>query len=111
MRTIPTCISTHRLETALDLDYATALAVRCAMRKGYGEPGLAHWSFALHEYVERVADIAGLGVGSLYGETLRDGRCGDNVFFVDVGDPYKPTLIFNYGSDRWTVGCWGDLVD
>lgn len=31
--------------------------------------------------------------------------------YVNMGDPYVETLIFCYDAGRYTVGCWGDLVE
>lgn len=109
MRFVPTCISEKRLSATFNLDTDTAKALRAAMRAGYGL-NLGHWSHAVGAYVDRVAMVLGLDAQSLYGETLRNGGSGDNVFYVNSGDPYVTTLIFDYGSDRWFLGCWGDLI-
>lgn len=109
MRFVPTCISAHRLAGAFGLDTGTAKALRAAMRAGY-TLNLGHWSHSVGAYVDSVAGILGLDAQSLYGVTLRDGFSGDNIFYVNLGDPYVTTLIFDYGSDRWFLGCWGDLI-
>lgn len=105
---IPTCISAARIQAAFGCDAETAFMVRARMRAGYNV-GRFHWSFGVSAYVERVADCLGLGSDSFFGESLADGRDGDTIFYVNVGDPYQPTLIFDYDKDRWTLACWGDL--
>ena len=104
----PICVSAKRIQAAFGCDAETAFMVRAKMRAGYNV-GRFHWGFGVAAYVESVASVLNCDAQSLFGETLADGRDGDTIFYVNVGDPYQTTLIFDYDKDRWTLACWGDL--
>lgn len=31
--------------------------------------------------------------------------------YLNVGDPYVPTIIYNYNKDHFYIGCWGTIVE
>lgn len=33
------------------------------------------------------------------------------VEYVNTGDPYRATLMYDYGQHAYVVGCWGDLAE
>jgi predicted phosphodiesterase len=33
------------------------------------------------------------------------------VIYVNMGDAYNMTLMFDWSKDKFTVGSWGDLVE
>jgi hypothetical protein len=35
----------------------------------------------------------------------------DGIEYVNLGDTYAPTVMFDHRSGRYIVGCWGDLVE
>jgi hypothetical protein len=43
----------------------------------------------------------------------RDDTMRDNygLEYLNTGDTYIPTLIYDHSKDRWIVGCWGDIVE
>lgn len=61
----------------------------------------------------RVANdvLRGNGVERIYGPGFRGG--GDRRYFdyVNLGDTYDPTLLYDYHASRFRVTSWGDLVD
>lgn len=49
------------------------------------------------------------------GSEVIEGRDGilsnDMVEYVNLGDPYYPTVMHDYKSSRWLIGAWGDVVE
>jgi hypothetical protein len=31
--------------------------------------------------------------------------------YVNMGDPYRATVLFDHASQSFSVGCWGDVVE
>ena len=99
-----TCPPAVKLSAQLDLNLDTAKKLRAAIKEGY-ELERGHYSHSVVEFMERIGKIADFhyGVESLYPEK-------PHIFYLNAGDTYATTLIFNYEQDRFTLGCWGDLV-
>lgn len=39
-------------------------------------------------------------------------HCGNHgVSYLNTGDTYGRTILFQSNSGRWSVGCWGDIVE
>lgn len=38
-------------------------------------------------------------------------RSVNGIEYVNMGDPYRMTLLFDHASERFSVGCWGDVVE
>lgn len=108
-RIVPTCVSLDRLETFFTGEgHETAVAVRKAMRAGFERRRGVHVSHDVADYLERVLKACGnsglYGVESLYPEL-------PDVWYLNAGDPYTETLIYNSDIHQWSLGCWGDIVE
>jgi len=33
------------------------------------------------------------------------------IVYLNVGDPYRTTLMLNLDTGKWSIGCWGDIVE
>ena len=62
-------------------------------------------------YVHRVLDLADKVLDGFGREYLRASRVGNGIDYVNMGETYAPTLMFDYEKGRFIVGSWGDLVE
>lgn len=109
-----------RLPTAktllrLGIDQATAQAVRKAMERAYSEEdmGGAH---SRAEYALSLADEILQAAGKTHGlEYIRhkDDTMHDvfGLDYLNTGDPYYTTIMFNHLTGTFQVGAWGDIVE
>lgn len=69
----------------------------------------AHGQISYHERLMVALDeIAGTyGVEALM---ARDARWPDYEY-LNSGDTYNTTLLFNHRTKSFSVGCWGDIVE
>lgn len=38
--------------------------------------------------------------------------CGrDGITYLNMGDPYEYTVLFDSRNERFSTGCWGDMVE
>ena len=88
--------SVARMVKVLGLSKADASALKALMEEGY-----------IHRTLER-ADKVLDGFGREY-LTPSDG--GNGVDYVNMGDAYVPTLMFDYKTSRFVAASWGDLVE
>lgn len=35
----------------------------------------------------------------------------EGISYLNAGDPYVGTLMYDHGKDKWILGCWGDIVE
>ena len=68
-----------------------------------------------HESVDKVLDFAndvlgGAGVESLRGQRYEGYYGNSEILYVNMGDPYISTLMYDTRAGRFIVGEWGDLV-
>lgn len=74
--------------------------------------GLSPWDGAdLHE-VMTVMDMICETHGIDYLTDKRDNfRHSHGIEYLNTGDPYTPTIMYDWHKDRWIVGAWGDEVE
>lgn len=76
-------------------------------RACYGDPyGSANWRAtmaleAIDECIPTTDGVEPLGPVDMH--------AGPPYQYLNVGDPYKPTLI--YHTDNLFIGCWGDIAE
>jgi len=87
--------SVARMVKVLNITKAQAAELKALMEDGY-----------VHRTLERADEILGFGREYL---TPSDG--GNGVDYVNTGDTYTPTLMFDYEKSRFLLGSWGDLVE
>jgi len=54
------------------------------------------------------------GFGVEYIAHCNDGYDFDSLYglsYVNLGDTYKATVIYNHLKEKFTIGCWGDIVE
>jgi hypothetical protein len=51
--------------------------------------------------------IEGYGTEAIFGD---DPRWPD-LEYVNMGDPYVTTIMYDYRTDEYIVGCWGDWLE
>lgn len=108
-RVVPKCVSLKRLETFFSREgRETAVAVRMMMRVGFERRRGVHVSHDVAKYLERVLQAAGesglCGVENLCPEL-------PHVWYLNAGDPYVTTLIYNSETHRWSLDCWDNIVE
>jgi hypothetical protein len=60
----------------------------------------------------READRVLNGHGVEYIDSREDTmRSRDGISYVNMGDTYDTTLLFDYKTGRFSVGSWGDVVE
>jgi hypothetical protein len=68
---------------------------------------------------ERILREANIMLGGFGVECLWDKKYGSPtgcyghplISYINWGDPYDCTLLFNYHTQTWRVGCWGDIAE
>ena len=35
----------------------------------------------------------------------------EGISYLNSGDTYGATLMYDHGRDKWILGCWGDIVE
>lgn len=88
--------SVARMVKVLGVTKAQATELKNLMEEGY-----------VYRVLRR-ADEALNGHGVEY-LTPSDG--GNGVDYVNMGETYAPTLMFDYKTNRFVVSSWGDLVE
>lgn len=106
---VPRCIGLKRLETFFAREgRETAVAVRAAMRLGFERRRSYHVSHDVADYLESVLDVCGkadlYGVESLYPEL-------PDIWYLNAGDPYTETLVYNSETHSWSLNCWDNIVE
>jgi hypothetical protein len=82
------------------LDRAAVKAIREALESATDSTRMVHTA------LRRVDEIIG-GHGI---ESFKD-TDGDYVTYVNMGDPYRPTAMYDERTGLTRVGCWGDYVE
>lgn len=85
---------------------------RAAWRTNYG----GHHSHAVVAGLEaagavlRDAGFFHCGVAGFCGQSFEGGRLEDSVCdYLNTGDAYRVTLLYDYITNRLVVGCWADI--
>jgi hypothetical protein len=74
-----------------------------------GEYRGVHNSFAATKALEIIAEKYQLGFGV---EGFCDQNSGEHgVTYINMGDTYSTTILFESDAARFSVGCWGDIVE
>ena len=56
--------------------------------------------------------IGGYGVESIPGEWVDRYYQSTNLLYVNMGDTYEPTVIYDTVKKKWYIGVsWGDIVE
>lgn len=67
-----------------------------------------HPSHAASEAIRLAGEKFGIGYGP-------EGFCWDNgrdgITYLNMGDTYEYTVLFDSRSERFSTGCWGDVVE
>ena len=72
------------------------------MKKFPGNP-----RYVIMELMLEAKDLAnGKGVGGVI-----DAKLGVDLLYIDQGNPYIDTIIYDGFMERFLVGKWGELVD
>lgn len=69
-----------------------------------------------HATVDAALDFAdkvllGYGVEALRGAGWRDYYLDINLLYVNRGDSYLPTILYDTHKDRFYVASWGDYIE
>jgi hypothetical protein len=54
------------------------------------------------------------GFGVEYIAHCNDGFDYDSMYglsYVNLGDTYKTTVIYNHAKEKFTINCWGNIVE
>lgn len=69
----------------------------------------SHVSFAATAALKEAAEMFGLGFGI---EGMADAPAGRHgISYINMGDAYAATVIYDSRSDRFTIGAWGGIVE
>lgn len=88
--------SVARMVKVLGLSKAQATELKNLMEEGY---------------IHRTLNLADKVLDGFGREYLTPSNGGNGVDYVNMGDAYTPTLMFDYEKSRFLVGSWGDLVE
>lgn len=53
------------------------------------------------------AILEGYGTEAIWGKS----ETRPVAVYVNLGDPYATTLLYNYQTDHWSITSWGDFAD
>lgn len=94
--------SAQRMADALDISLPVAMMLKVKMKTGSSSVG----------NILKVADDLLDGHGVEYIESLTDTmRSREGLSYVNMGDTYDTTLIYDHGKGRFVVSSWGDIVE
>lgn len=94
--------SAQRMADALDISLPVAMMLKVKMKTGSSSV----------ENILKVADDLLDGHGVEYIESLTDTmRSREGLSYVNMGDTYDTTLIYDHGKGRFVVSSWGDIVE
>lgn len=70
--------------------------------------GWEHPSFLARDAIKLAGEKFGIGYGA-------EGFCWDcgrdGVTYLNMGDAYADTIIFDSRTEQFRIGCWGDVVE
>lgn len=71
----------------------------------------SHWrtTFVLHA-IDHILDTHGVEPLN-EGETQAGNGYAPRYEFLNAGDTYATTLVYDRNSDRLFIGCWGDIAE
>lgn len=64
--------------------------------------------------VENVLEMAALAMGAAafgFEPLTPDGEIHAIAFYVNAGDPYRTTLLYDVEECEFVIGCWGDVLE
>lgn len=88
--------SVARMAKCLNISKVQAAELKALMEKGYVARTL--------NFANKVLDGSGI-------EYLAPSGGGNGIDYVNMGDAYSSTLLFDHEKSRFLVGSWGDLVE
>jgi len=98
-----TCPPAAKIARELNLDEETAKKIRARIKKGYKDTPNQHPSHDSANFMEELNKLGEFsGVESCF--TQRP-----EIHYLNAGDTYNPTLIFNDYTGTIRIGCWGDI--
>ena len=110
------CPTTKSLREKLCLSHESAKKVRKILKDGpndffRGRWGM-HFSHAIGDMMDKVSEamnskenhFAFFGYESLYPSR-------PNIFYINAGETYASTLIYNYETDTARIACIGDIIE
>jgi hypothetical protein len=62
-------------------------------------------------YVHRTLNLADKMLDGCGREYLEPSDGGNGVDYVNMGETYATTFMFDFAKDKFIVGSWGDLVE
>jgi hypothetical protein len=66
----------------------------------------------LEQRIEAANQILdGFGVEALQCMNVHGAHYEPHAVYVNMGDTYTGTLVYDYARDRWLVTSWGDFVE
>ena len=98
-----TCPPAAKIARELNLHEDTAKAIRERIKKGYKNTPNQHPSHDAAEFMDDLNKLGEfMGVESCYPKR-------PELHYLNAGDTYNATLIFNYATGSVRIGCWGDI--
>ena len=69
-----------------------------------------------HEGIDCALDTAsdmlnGYGVEAIHDDEWTNYYLSIGLLYVNMGDPYYHTLMYDTRTGRYVAGCWGDYID
>lgn len=114
-------MNTKRIMAILDVDHETALQVK-GLVEGRLDP--EKWESAerrqrqaYHPHDRETLVMEALneileGYGVEYLQSSEDTpHQADGIDYVNFGDPYIPTVMYDHRRECYRIGCWGDIVE
>lgn len=109
MKITPRSPSSTSLSTGLSIPLPLARSLRAAIRKGY-EKDHSHYSHSAREFMNGLGKLLEEG-GYPYSGTESLYPDYPAWFYLNAGDTYSPTLLFNALTHKARVGCIGDILE
>ena len=71
---------------------------------------------ATYDQIDKALDtineiLKGYGVESIRDNNWDSYYCDIGILYVNMGDTYIPTVIYDTRKDSWYVTSWGDIVE
>jgi hypothetical protein len=112
---IPRCPSARSLQDKLDLARTVGpdagKQIRKRIKQGYVVESGEHPSHGVRRMLDEVCKLGDWpSVESLHNGGVDGGPLG-KWWYMNAGDPYVATLLYNDETDTFSVGGWGDVVE
>lgn len=100
------------VKSLMRIEYMTPEKAKVVRDLIHGKISGDEFGFVHYYHAEKVLLAVNKIIDAHGVESVYDRRCADPVVrYINMGDTYDATLLYDYTTDTFRVGCWGDYVE